>query len=628
MKSGKILFSVCLFPLCCLPFADQAMAVENQPADTSSESQVSESSSDATSRTATSEESVAVTAPSDEGESQPKAETENIIRTAMYRLYNPNSGEHFYTADLSERNTLILAGWKYESVGWYAPSAGEAVYRVYNPNAGDHHYTLDQGERDGLLTAGWKDEGVSWYSSENKEVPLYRAYNPNADAGSHNYTVSSEEQSELISADWKDEGIAWYGLENPNKAAIQLEKAKSDAISGFTQLNLRDALIQYIAQADKAVSVSEISEIIAKAKAEASANDADDLASASIRIENADQDKGRMDIIISDIHANSGISKVEVPVWSAPDQKDIKWYIADKQPDGTYKVSFDIANHQFNIGTYSIHAYITQGNGRRNLAGYTTAEVTAKSVLGAEGIGNGKIRIIYYHPEQDLSDVRFAVWSDLNGQNDLKWYPAGKSQNGWTAEVNTADHDALFGSYIIHAYSGDTYLDQTTVALNDGYKLIVPVFGQLPELPTGCEATAVAMMLSFKGSSLSKTDAANLMPRHAFDPNLGFVGDPYKKTGNTIYPPAFEKLLKAYGGGYTNLTGASLETLQQTIRSGKPAVVWMSGMHGFGVHALTVTGYDNSAIYYNDPWTGKRASMAVNSFIQLWNSQQRRGVSY
>lgn len=28
----------------------------------------------------------------------------------MYRMYNPNSGEHFYTAALKERNNLISAG--------------------------------------------------------------------------------------------------------------------------------------------------------------------------------------------------------------------------------------------------------------------------------------------------------------------------------------------------------------------------------------------------------------------------------------------------------------------------------------------------------------------------------------
>ena len=38
----------------------------------------------------------------------------------MFRLYNPNSGEHFYTADINERTKLLHLGWSYEGVGWFA----------------------------------------------------------------------------------------------------------------------------------------------------------------------------------------------------------------------------------------------------------------------------------------------------------------------------------------------------------------------------------------------------------------------------------------------------------------------------------------------------------------------------
>lgn len=68
----------------------------------------------------------------------------------MYRLYNPNSGEHFYTKTTSERDHLRSVGWRYEGIGWQAPTGGNPVYRLYNPNAGDHHYTLLASERDHL----------------------------------------------------------------------------------------------------------------------------------------------------------------------------------------------------------------------------------------------------------------------------------------------------------------------------------------------------------------------------------------------------------------------------------------------------------------------------------------------
>lgn len=61
----------------------------------------------------------------------------------MYRLYNTNNGEHFYTKNQDEKKSLVNVGWKYEGIGWYAPVEGSPVYRLYNKNAGDHHYTLN-----------------------------------------------------------------------------------------------------------------------------------------------------------------------------------------------------------------------------------------------------------------------------------------------------------------------------------------------------------------------------------------------------------------------------------------------------------------------------------------------------
>ena len=131
----------------------------------------------------------------------------------MHRLYNPNSGEHFYTASTAEKDNLVSVGWNYEGLGWRAPShSNTPVYRLYNANAGDHHYTMSASERDTLIAAGWKYEGIGWYSDDNKTVPLYRQYNPNAVSGSHNYTMSLEENNYLVSVGWKGEGIGWYGV--------------------------------------------------------------------------------------------------------------------------------------------------------------------------------------------------------------------------------------------------------------------------------------------------------------------------------------------------------------------------------------------------------------------------------
>ncbi len=130
----------------------------------------------------------------------------------MHRMYNPNSGEHFYTGDILERTNLILAGWTYEGDAWFSPESNDKpVYRLYNPNAGDHHYTLDANERDSLVKVGWIYEKVAWYSaSKETGKPVYRLYNPNAVTGSHHYTTKEEERDALITVGWRDEGIGWY----------------------------------------------------------------------------------------------------------------------------------------------------------------------------------------------------------------------------------------------------------------------------------------------------------------------------------------------------------------------------------------------------------------------------------
>lgn len=135
-----------------------------------------------------------------------------VSKEEMYRMYNPNSGEHFYTRSDEEREMLIGVGWTYEGVGWNAPSTGLPVYRLYNANGGEHHYTMSTDECDMLVNAGWLLEGVGWYSDPNQAVPLYRQYNPNAYSCNHNYTASKDENDWLVSLGWTEEGIGWYGV--------------------------------------------------------------------------------------------------------------------------------------------------------------------------------------------------------------------------------------------------------------------------------------------------------------------------------------------------------------------------------------------------------------------------------
>lgn len=132
----------------------------------------------------------------------------------MYRVYNPNSGEHFYTSNKAEKDHLVNLGWKYEGIGWKAPTVSNyPVYRLYNANGGEHHYTMNVAEKNNLVKLGWKYEGIGWFSADpndSNSVPLLREYNPNAFSNNHNYTTNSKEHNWLVGLGWKDEGKAWY----------------------------------------------------------------------------------------------------------------------------------------------------------------------------------------------------------------------------------------------------------------------------------------------------------------------------------------------------------------------------------------------------------------------------------
>lgn len=143
--------------------------------------------------------------------------SDEVKMAALYRLYNSNTGEHFYTQSQHERDALVGYGWNDEGIGWKSPETSDyPVYRLYNPNAGDHHFTMDEHEKDVLVSVGWKYDGIAFYSlPENEGLRVYRACNPNAKAaGAYNYTLNKTEHDYLLHIGWIDEGTAWWASDN------------------------------------------------------------------------------------------------------------------------------------------------------------------------------------------------------------------------------------------------------------------------------------------------------------------------------------------------------------------------------------------------------------------------------
>ena len=126
------------------------------------------------------------------------------VSNGVYRMYNPNSGQHHFTASHNEAESLASIGWTYEGVG-FKSGDGANVYRLYNPFGGQHFLTTNAEEGMSLAIAHWVVESVAFKAGETYNV--YRLYNPNN--GDHLYSTSSDERHSLVNAGWHDEGIAF-----------------------------------------------------------------------------------------------------------------------------------------------------------------------------------------------------------------------------------------------------------------------------------------------------------------------------------------------------------------------------------------------------------------------------------
>jgi len=137
--------------------------------------------------------------------------TEDRTVMHMFRMYDPNSGEHFYTGSEVERDNLVAEGWNYEGVGFtFSMTTGMPVYRLYDPINGEHLYTMNAEEKAMLMAQGWNFEGIAFNSAYDTEVPQYRLHNPNETRGAYHFTASIEERDYLLSLGWEDQGIGFY----------------------------------------------------------------------------------------------------------------------------------------------------------------------------------------------------------------------------------------------------------------------------------------------------------------------------------------------------------------------------------------------------------------------------------
>lgn len=166
----------------------------------------------------------------------------------------------------------------------------------------------------------------------------------------------------------------------------------------------------------------------------------------------------------------------------------------------------------------------------------------------------------------------------------------------------------------------------------------VPALCQYPELPTGCESTAAAMVLNFYGAEISPSEFASAWLEcsedfytyngvfYGPDPNMVFAGDPFSSAAYGCFSNPIANAINRNSQKLSAevIIGKRLDELCESyIANGKPLLIWatMAMKKSYsgkswttpegstftwiaGEHCLVLVGFDERFYYLNDPMSG------------------------
>ena len=183
--------------------------------------------------------------------------------------------------------------------------------------------------------------------------------------------------------------------------------------------------------------------------------------SASLVIENNNADLGTFDAVIRNIVAPNGVKEVLVPSWSLVNgQDDLVWHKASRQSDGSYRVTIKASEHKNSLGNYRADLYIVDNANQRHYVTETIVDVKHNKPVGTISVVNnnkdtGTFDVIIsdvYSPK-GVRTVQVPIWSEKDGQDDIRWYEATRQANGtYAVNVQATNHKNSTGLYNIHLY--------------------------------------------------------------------------------------------------------------------------------------------------------------------------------
>ena len=183
--------------------------------------------------------------------------------------------------------------------------------------------------------------------------------------------------------------------------------------------------------------------------------------SASLFIENNNADLGTFDAVIRNIVAPNGVKEVLVPSWSLVNgQDDLVWHKASRQSDGSYRVTIKSSEHKNSLGNYRADVYIVDNANQRHYVTETIVDVKHNKPVGTISVVNNNkdtgtfdVVISDVYSSKGVRTVQVPIWSEKDGQDDIRWYEATRQANGtYTVNVQATNHKNSTGLYNIHLY--------------------------------------------------------------------------------------------------------------------------------------------------------------------------------
>lgn len=203
-------------------------------------------------------------------------------------------------------------------------------------------------------------------------------------------------------------------------------------------------------------------------------------------------------------------------------------------------------------------------------------------------------------------------------------------------------------------------LEEEARELSSTYQISgVSTISQFPTYPTGCESTALTILLRYYGINVSVDSVVSNLSkggylyykdnvRYGGNPEKQFVGDPTDPLSFGAYEGPIIEVANKFKTGIISGRGSSFDTVLGIVKQGRPVMVWttINLLEPYVVaswiydatgekmvwyaheHAVVIVGFSNKYVIVSDPYTGTIKKQSRGLFESRYNSLGKRCLYY